>query len=417
MDQYPFLESGQQVMTDKQKALRILFVDQAVGFGGSIVVVSHLLKCLRRQDFEAVVVGEMDESVLSYHIDGLAKLKIIRRPLNYVHMDKLSGFLRRWRAPFLYRVGMYLFTVAAVFTNVTYVIRLARLIVGEKIDIVHINQSDNMEAILTTLALGRKVVIHAHGAGHVSLPYRWIVRSIPHVVAISEHIKDRLVENRLPADRISVIPNPTIVRSVRKVAIERACAAYRILPGQKTFGIFGRIVPWKGHKEFILAAEIVLSSEPAARAFVVGDVSDGDSTFLRDLKQMVETSELTDRVTFTGYIQDVERMYSIMDVVVHASTYPEPFGLVITEAMAHGIPVVASKLGATAEIITDGYDGVLVDPTEPQEMADAILGLLKDDHMRLNMGTRARESVERRYNGRLYAERMAAVYRSVVGRA
>jgi glycosyltransferase involved in cell wall biosynthesis len=404
-------------MTAGRKAVRILFVDQAVGFGGSIIVISHLLACLKRNHFSAVVVGEMDESVLAHHVRGRAKLEILRRPLNYVHMENFSNFLRRCGSPLLHRAGMYAFTIAAVIANITYMVRLGAIIVRQKIDVMHVNQSDNTEAIIVGLLLGRKIVIHVHGTGHVGFSYRWIMRTIRHVVAISEYIKRDLVENRVPASRISVVPNPTIIRPPSKQALERVKAAYEILPGQKIFGIFGRLVRWKGHKEFIDAAQIVLEKEPTARAFIVGDVSDGDKDFLAELQDMVRRAGLQDRVTFTGYIQEVDNLYSIMDVVVHASIEPEPFGLVITEAMAHGVPVVASNLGATREIITHGVDGFLMDPKKPTEMATAILGLLRDEPLRRAMGARAAETVRRKYNGNAYARRMGEVYRNVIGLA
>ncbi len=395
--------------------VRILFVDQAVGFGGSIVVVSHLLKRLKRPEFEAVMVGEMDERLLSYHFAGLAKLKIIRRPLNYVHMEIFSAFLRRQKSTSLRRIGMYAFTVAAACANVTYMIRLALVILRERIDVVHINQADNMEAILTSLALGRKILLHAHGTGHAGLSYRWVMRSAPHIVAISEYIRRCLIESQVPASRISVLPNPTIVRPPSRPVLDRIRATYHIRSEHKIFGIFGRVVPWKGHREFVMAAQAILANEPSARAFIVGDASDGDQDFLHDLREMVRQSGLEDRITFTGYVQEVDQMYGIMHVVVHASIEPEPFGLVITEAMTHGIPVVASNLGATREIITPGHDGLIVDPRRPDEMAAAILTLLRDDQKRAAMGARARESAEKRYDAQIYADRMGEVYRNVLG--
>lgn len=404
-------------MTAGRRTVRILFVDQAVGFGGSIIVVSHLLACLKRDRFAAVVVGEMDRRTLEHNVRGRAKLEILRRPLNYVHMERFATFLRRWDSPAVRRAGMYAFTVAAAVANLWYMLRLGAVIVREGIDVMHVNQSDNTEAILTGLILGRKIVIHAHGTGHVGWSYRWIMRTVPHVVAISEYIKRTLVENQVPEHRISVIPNPTIVRPPSRRTLEKVKATYGIGQGQKIFGIFGRLVRWKGHEQFIRAAQIVLAKEPGARAFIVGDVSDGDRGFLQELKALVDDSGICDRVTFTGYIQDVDRMYSVMDLVVHASIEPEPFGLVIIEAMAHGIPVVASNLGAPREIITPGHDGLLADPRQPQEMADAILSLLQNDALRKTMGARAADTARRKYSGQVYAQRMGEVYRMVVGAA
>lgn len=401
-------------MKDPQKALRILFVEQAVGFGGSLIVVSHLLKCLKRRDFSPVVVGEMDEDVLRYHIGDRAKLEIIRHLLNYAHRAQFSRILKRFRSHFLYRFGMYAFTLAAAFANLVYTVRLCIVILRNRIDIVHINQPDNTEALIAALLLKRKIVIHAHGTGYIGLTHRWILPAVKHFVAISEHVNKYLLSCDIPESRISIVPNPTIVDIPSQQAIEKVRNAYEITHSQKTFGIFGRLVPWKGHKQFLAAAEIVLSANKDARAFIVGDISDGPDGFVSELRTLAQQSSFLDRITFTGHILKIEGMYGVMDVVVHASIEPEPFGLVITEAMAHGIPVVASNLGATQEIITHGYDGFIVDPSHADEMADAILRLLQDDQLRKTMGDRARENVEQRYNGHVYARRMGDMYHNVL---
>lgn len=402
-------------MTHPDKAVRILFVEQGVGFGGSLVVVSHLLRCLNRPDFSSVVVGEMDEDVLRYHIGDRAKLEVIRHTLNYVHQAKVSSILRRFGSPFLFRFGMYAFTLVATITNLAYAVRLGIVIVRNRIDIVHINQPDNIEALLAARLLKRKIIIHAHGTGHIGLPHRWILPAVEHFVAISEHINEYLLRYDIPKQRISVVPNPTIVDTPSQEEIDQVKNAYGITPSQKTFGIFGRLVRWKGHEQFLAAAEIVLSANKDTRAFIVGDASDGPDRFVSELKAIADKSGFSDRVTFTGHILDVERMYGVMDVVVHASIEPEPFGLVITEAMAHGIPVVASNLGATNEIISHGYDGFIVDPHRPDEMAGAILRLLQDDALRKTMGARARENVDKRYNAHVYAQRMGNIYHNVLG--
>lgn len=404
-------------MRDPKKALRILFVEQAVGFGGSLVVISHLLKCLQETEFATVVVGEMNEEVLRYHIGDRAKLEIVRHPLNYVHQARFSRILRKGKSETLYRAGMYFFTLVSAISNLIYAFRLGIVIVRHKIDVVHINQPDNTEAILTSVALKRKVVVQAHGMGHVGLTHRLTLRAVEHFVAISDHVKKFLLSNRIRENRISVVPNPTIIKPTSAEKIDMVKQEYGITPEQKTFGIFGRLVSWKGHREFLAAASIVLANDQNARAFIVGDASDGPDRFVSNLKKVVRESGFSDRISFTGHILEVERLYAVMDVVVHASIEPEPFGLVITEAMAHGVPVVASNLGATQEIITHGYDGLLVDPTRPKEMASAILGLLQDEALRKTMGARARETVERKYNGDVYARRMGEVYRTVVGLA
>lgn len=402
-------------MRATHKALRILFVEQGVGFGGSLVVVAHLVKCLPKAQFVPVVVGEMPEEMLRYQIGDHAALEIVRHPLNYTHRAKVARLLKKAKSRTVFRAGMYAFTLLATCANLFYAFRLCSTIVRHRIDIVHINQPDNTEAILAAAALGRKILIQSHGTGHIGLTHRLTLRTVDHFVAISTHVRKFLLASGITEDRISLIPNPTIIKRLPARTVDGVRREYGITAGQKIFGIFGRVVAWKGHREFLAAAIIALAKCPEARAFIVGDASDGPDGFVESLRHQARESGFAERIIFTGHVLEVERLYSVMDVVVHASIEPEPFGLVITEAMAHGIPVIASPSGATTEIITPGHDGLLVDPRRPTELADTILRLLANDALRRAMGARAKDTVQRKYDGQLYAQRMGAVYRHVAG--
>jgi glycosyltransferase involved in cell wall biosynthesis len=123
---------------------------------------------------------------------------------------------------------------------------------------------------------------------------------------------------------------------------------------------------------------------------------------------------MQDKVIFAGYVSDVHGIYAALDVVVHSSTAPEPFGLVITEAMAYGLPVVASTLGAPREIIDDGQDGFLIHPGETEKVAQAVIRLLEDDELRMSMGQRARQKVLATYDAQLYADRVGNLYKEVL---
>ena len=118
----------------------------------------------------------------------------------------------------------------------------------------------------------------------------------------------------------------------------------------------------------------------------------------------------SDRVIMTGYVRDVSSMYEIMDVCVHASIEPEPFGLVIIEAMANKVPVIASDLGAPKEIITDGTNGYIVSPNQAQALADKVIQLLTDDKQREKMGENARLHVQEHYNDKNYAQTVEKIY-------
>ena len=99
-----------------------------------------------------------------------------------------------------------------------------------------------------------------------------------------------------------------------------------------------------------------------------------------------------------------------MDVCVHTSIEPEPFGLVITEAMLYGIPVVASDRGAPKEIVEDGLSGFLIDPEDTGKLAETIIQLLSDESLRYEIGNKGSERVKKVYNLTEFGHSLNEVY-------
>jgi glycosyltransferase involved in cell wall biosynthesis len=100
--------------------------------------------------------------------------------------------------------------------------------------------------------------------------------------------------------------------------------------------------------------------------------------------------------------------------VVHASTQPEPFGLVIAEAMACGRPVVVSAAGGAAELIDDGRDALAVPPADVEAMSRAIAHLAADPELRARLGAAGREAAERDFDRARLARQVAPIYRAIV---
>jgi len=190
----------------------------------------------------------------------------------------------------------------------------------------------------------------------------------------------------------------------------RLVEEFGLTPGQLTFGIFGRVVEWKGIREFIQAAGEVIEEIPEARGFVVGDISDGEKSFFQAMVQLVADLGLTKKVMFTGYRKDVPALMGLMDVIVHASTRPEPFGMVIIEGMAMKKPVVATKGGGALDIVIDGETGLLVEMGDARALGQAISTLLQQPDLRQTMGLSGRARVERQFTSRRYADQMAIIY-------
>ncbi len=109
-------------------------------------------------------------------------------------------------------------------------------------------------------------------------------------------------------------------------------------------------------------------------------------------------------VGFTGFVDDSAAALRALDIVVHASTQPEPFGLAIAEGMACGKPVVVSAAGGAIEIVTDGVDALTHSPGDASALTDCIGKLAQDSGLRDCIGVAARASAERRLRERVVAE-------------
>ena len=145
-----------------------------------------------------------------------------------------------------------------------------------------------------------------------------------------------------------------------------------------TIGIIGRITPLKGHVHFIKALPGILSEFPQAKALIIGEAPQNKSQYLKELKMLVNDLSLTGKVEFLGNVKDVSGILKKLDLLVLATTTQEAFGRVVIEAGAVGIPVVATKVGGVVEIIENGKDGLLVEPSNAHEIAQAAVRLLKD---------------------------------------
>jgi len=398
--------------------LTILYVDQALSFGGSIVVLGCLVGAIDKQKFRPVVVGEMSKSILSHHIQDNARIYVIRRIFSYRPWLKAMNVISRIRFQFLRKLIIYALSAVRSFVNAIYIVRLAKVILDEKVDLVHVNNGmSNLEPIIAAILLGRKFIVHFHGLEKPGYVQGKLLFKVHKYIVISQYLLKALGENGFPIERMAVIPNP--VQEPHALSIE--CSAirrqYGLVSEDKVFGIVGRIVRWKGHIEFLKSAFIVLDLVPDSKALIIGDFSDGDLGYQDQIIKMVEDSGFKDRIIMTGYVKNLGGIYSIMDVCVHASIKPEPFGLVIIEAMANGVPVVASDIGAPKEIITDSVNGYLVNPESTEKLAETIIKLLSDVELRNKIGNKGRCYVRENHQANNYARSVEKIYSELLGKS
>lgn len=194
-------------------------------------------------------------------------------------------------------------------------------------------------------------------------------------------------ETTLPTLGATRAPHFTIVDPVDPRCFT---VAGKITPvGPLRVGMVGRIAPWKGQHVFLRAFADAFP-DGATRAVLVGAPLFGEDDYDRSLRDLVNTLGIADRVEFRGFCADVPRELERLHIAVHASVIPEPFGQVVTESMAGGIPVVASDAGGPALIIQHGVNGLLTPPGDVSALAAALRSLAADPAQRSRLGEAGR---------------------------
>lgn len=389
-----------------KRPIKVLIVDTAIAFGGSLVVARNLLKHLDTTLIDGSLVSACADGFVFPGFAGNAKVQLLAPRVDYVTLQNWKQAIRRrisW-TPLRRSLELGAMTVEFV-ANVPYLVRLVRLYRKMSVDIVHANNY-SIEPLWAARLLKIPIVYHLHGfvSPTIGSSGRRNFERVETFVSISRVVTNAAVRAGIDRARIRDIPN-----FVGRTPDNTPPA----MPTELAIGIFGRVTNWKGQKEFLRAALDVLQRFPRLKVYVVGDASDGDPKYFEECRAIARSSAFADQVEFTGLVTEVAVYYRKCTVVVHASIEPEPFGMVLIEAMAEGRPVVASTLGATSEIIDDGVEGYLVNPKDSNAMAERISTLLADPSLATEMGLRGHRKVVAHFNPTVAARRFERVYAEV----
>jgi glycosyltransferase involved in cell wall biosynthesis len=304
-----------------------------------------------------------------------------------------------------------------------YVARLRALLGEMRPDVVHTNGFKMHLLGARAAPAGAKVVWHLHDFVSTRRAMAGLLRRsaarVDGVIAVSRSVAEdaafvvgtevavRTVYNAVDLDRFRLI-GPVM-------DLDAAAGMGPAPAGTIRVGLVATMGRWKGHGVF-LRAIAALPPELPVRAYVVGGGiyrTAGSEVRADDLRRQAAALGIAERVGFTGFAEDAASAIRALDVVVHASTQPEPFGLVIAEAMASGRAVVASAAGGAGEIVTPGHDALAVAPGDVEGMAEAIRQLALDPVLRDRLGRAGRETAVRRFDRARLAAEVAPLYRSL----
>lgn len=292
-----------------------------------------------------------------------------------------------------------------------------------RVEIVHLNNSLAVgydDWLPASKVAGIPIVIHQRMDYRPSARrplWRWAIRRFDRVIAISEHVHAGLRKLGLPESRlVRVYDGIDARRFVAKV--QRSPSIVRDSLGVSATDtlvvMVGHLRPWKGQE--VVLREVAQLPEQARRNLrlvIVGSAGLENAAFEQSLRALVATHDLGGIVSFLGERSDVPDLMNAADVVLHASTIPEPFGLVVLEGLALGKLVIASALGGPAEVLADG-SGLLFDPAAPGELRAILERISAMESTGEAVLERARKRVEAFAIARVGAE-VRSVYQSLVG--
>jgi glycosyltransferase involved in cell wall biosynthesis len=383
---------------EREARLRVVYLDHVARLSGGEIALLRLLPHLRRVNAH-VVLGEDGPLATRLQQAGVS--------VEVLPIDAAARELRkdtvRFGGP---GAGV---TPGAALGTAAYVARLALRLRALQPDLVHTNSlKAGVYGTLAARAAGVPVVWHVRDRIAEDYLPRPAVRLVRRLI---RHLPDGVVANSeatletLGAARGA--PRWVVPDSVELSTHPRSPAS----PGT-TFGIVGRLAPWKG-QDLFLRAFAAAFPDGDARAVVVGAAMFGEESYERELPALTARLGLDGRVEFRGFRADVWAELASLDVLVHASVTPEPFGQVVLEGMAAGLPVIAPDEGGPASVIADGETGRLFKSRDAGALAAAMLALSEDPAERERLGAAARRAAER-YHPDAIAAQLEQVYERVV---
>ena len=404
------------------KPITVLFLDHTAALSGGEIALLRLLEALDRELVQPIVLlgtpGPLEPRLEALGVQTV--VLPLGANVREVRKDTLGfGALAK---------------LGALIATVGYGIRVAWFARRCGARIIHANSlKSDIYGGLAGLLAGVPVIWHVRdhiNAGYLPraavAAFRLLAKYVPAFVVTNS--QSTLRELRLDRERrTAVVPSGLRIRSEvvhdglatadeGSDSVEEKEPAPRPWSSPVRIGLVGRIARWKGQHILIEAAAQILAAGGDAEFRIVGAPLFGEEEYEAQLRAQVAAAGLEDRVRFLGFQANVQEVYRQLDIVVHASIAAEPFGQVVIEGMAEGLPVVATNGGGVREIIIHGKNGLLVPMGDATAMAEALQSLLGHPAEARRLGAAGYRWVRRHFTAAQSARKIERVYRTLVAR-
>lgn len=398
----------------ENEKIRVLFINTRSALGADVAVHLSLIKCFNPEHVEVYVATNTHTSHLTETLAHLNHLPQSR--VNILDLGREVSLARGGKLGKLIATTRSLFALRNLFP-------LARLVRQHKIQLVHATDRPRDALFSTLLAQMTKAtqIVHCHinWNEHFGKLTRLALQRASAIFAVSEFSRQTFVNHCADCARVYAVLNATDTERFDPNTVPRGNFRRRweVSANRPVIGIVARVMQWKGHLELIDALHRTVQKIPDVLLAIIGEedllAARGQASFAEQVRNRIQELGLERNVLWTGWYAPIEEAIQDIDVLAMPS-WEEPFGLAVTEAMAMETPVVANHSGAFPEILTDGEEGILVPPKEPEPFADALVRLLSDPELRRTMGKKGRERVIAHFSPMQQARHVEQIYREVL---
>ena len=361
----------------QSKRYNILYLDSGSGIGGGQRSLLLLLKHLDATRFRSFV-GCLGDSMLAA---AARKAGHSVSPLDLPKQHDKGDKVRRFTFD----------DVTRDLRQLKVIFQLLWVLEEKQIDLIHANSlAAGLIGGVAAKLYGVPIVMHKRYATAYGLLDRLCEVLLDRVILVSEATRWTFA----PHSKQVLIYNGVELSSFQPSSqVETLRTDFNLNPNALMVGIVTRITPEKGIHTLV-EATAKLKALPSVQLLVVGGpYFPKDSEYIDSLKVRAKELGIVDRVIFTGFLEDTDTILSLLDVVLLASTIPEACPRTIIEAMASGVPVIATPLGGSKELVTP-ETGILVPAEDPDAFAEAIMQLAEDSERRKQMGKACRLRAE-----------------------
>jgi glycosyltransferase involved in cell wall biosynthesis len=362
------------------KPLKIAVLATVTDFGGAEKVVLSLINNIDNESFELVpiifTIPSMQDNIFFKHLDKTRKK---------YHRIFVNGYRIKYLNPLVNIIEAY------------------TLLKKHKFDLIHSHgYRADVIGVLLSKAMGLPLISTCHGFisndHHLTIYNRldrFMLRFARKIIAVSNGIRNQLIRSGIEGTRVLTIQNAVNVSfSSETITINRQARRQACNLAEKDFvvGYVGRLSEEKGVGYLLEAISMLKESEVPVKLLVIGD-----GPQKKTLEDFVKGKSIEHVVFFAGFQNEIETWLPAMDVFVLPSlTEGTPMSLL--EAMALGIPVVASSVGGVPQVVDSEENGILVSPGKPQDIEQAIQRLFKNEDLRKRFSEEAQKKIKEKYN-------------------